>query len=50
MAVITQELGACRIDCNIPRFFLSPRSSLMPQASATSLTKASDLCMLSDQR
>jgi hypothetical protein len=31
------------IDCKIPRFSFSPRSSVMPQASATSRTKASDL-------
>ena len=35
------------IDCNIPLFSFSPRSSSMPQALATSLTNASDLWVLS---
>src|SRR4030095_16080493 len=35
------------IDCKIPRFSFSPNSSLMPHTRATSLTKASDLCVLS---
>ena len=35
------------IDCSIPRCSFSPRSSAMPQALATSRTKASDLCVLS---
>jgi hypothetical protein len=33
------------IDCTIPRFSFSPRASAMPQALATSLTKASDFCV-----
>jgi hypothetical protein len=35
------------IDCHIPRCSFSPRASAMPQALATSLTNASDLCVLS---
>ena len=35
------------IDCTIPLFSFSPRSSLMPHTRATSLTKASDLWVLS---
>ena len=35
------------IDCKRPRFSFSPRAASLPQALATSLTHASDLCMLS---
>jgi len=35
------------LDCHIPLFSFSPRSSSMPQALATSLPNASDVCVLS---
>jgi len=49
MRWLTSLKNAARvdIDCKIPRFSFSPRSSAMPHALATSLTKASDLCVLS---
>ena len=45
MRWLTSLKNAARvgIDCNIPLFSFSPRSSTMPQALATNLTKASDL-------
>jgi hypothetical protein len=49
MRWLTSLKNAARvsIDCNIPRFSFSPSSASMSHALATSLTKASDLCMLS---
>jgi len=49
MRWLTSLKNAARvgIDCHIPRFSFSPRSSAMPQALATNLTNASDLCVLS---
>jgi hypothetical protein len=41
-----QNAARVGIDCPIPLFSCSPRSSPMPQALATHLTTASDLCML----
>ena len=45
----TSLKNAARVssDCHLPRFSFSPRSASMSHALATSLTKASDLCMLS---
>ena len=49
MRWLTSLKNAARvgIDGHIPLCSFSPRSSPMPHALATNLTKASDLCMLS---